>query len=136
MHLITFTINSLHLLSVHYIYYQFIIFTIFHYICCQFITFTISSLQFIAGPHKSLLVFSKTALMIFFVFGLKLVLNMTFNSNEADFSEKFSIWRKLPENHRKCLFSHYCLQISSKMDTLNFFSKKWLQRFSSFLAWS
>ena len=29
---------------------------------------------------------------IFLVFGLKLVLNMTFNLNETYFSEKFSIW--------------------------------------------
>ena len=30
--------------------------------------------------------------MIFLVFGLKLVLNMTFNVNESYFSGKFAIW--------------------------------------------
>ena len=33
--------------------------------------------------------FSKTALTIFLVFGLKLLVNMTFNLNETYFSEKF-----------------------------------------------
>ena len=39
--------------------------------------------------------FSKTALMIFLVFGLTLVLTMTFNLNETYFSEKSAIWRYL-----------------------------------------
>ena len=41
------------------------------------------------------LFFLKTAQMIFWVFGLKLVLNITFNLNETYFSEKFAIWRYL-----------------------------------------
>ena len=43
--------------------------------------------------------FSKTVRTIFLVFGLKLVLNMTFNSTETYFSEKFAIWR-LPRNRQ------------------------------------
>ena len=39
----------------------------------------------------TLIFFSKTALTIFLVFGLKLVLNMTFSLNETYFSEKFAI---------------------------------------------
>ena len=37
--------------------------------------------------------FSKTALTIFLVFGLKLVLNMIFNLNETYFSEKLANWQ-------------------------------------------
>ena len=48
------------------------------------------------SPKSGTLIFSsKTALTIFLVFGLKLVLNMTFNLNETYFSEKFAIWRYL-----------------------------------------
>ena len=44
----------------------------------------------------TLIFFSKSALTIFSVFGLKLVINMTFNLNENYyFSEKFAIWRYL-----------------------------------------
>ena len=52
------------------------------------------SLQ-ISPKSDTLIFFSKTALTIFLVFGLKLVLNMTFNLNETYFSEKFAIWRYL-----------------------------------------
>ena len=38
---------------------------------------------------------------IFLVFGLKLVLNMTFNLNETCFSEKFGIWRYLTSKSSK-----------------------------------
>ena len=49
----------------------------------------------------TLIFFSKTALMIFLVFGLKLVLNMTFNLNETYFSGKFAIWRYLTSKSSK-----------------------------------
>ena len=45
--------------------------------------------------------FPKTALTMFWVFGLKLILNLTFNLSETYFSEKFSIWRYLPRNPQK-----------------------------------
>ena len=45
--------------------------------------------------NQTLIFFSKTALTIFLVFGLKLVLNITFNLNETYFSEKIAIWRYL-----------------------------------------
>ena len=41
------------------------------------------------------LFFSKLALTIFWVFGLKIVLNITFYLNETYFWEKFAIWRYL-----------------------------------------
>ena len=51
----------------------------------------------------TLIFFSKTALLIFLVFGLKIVLNMTFNLNETYFSEKFAIWRYVtPKSSKKC----------------------------------
>ena len=40
------------------------------------------------AQNQTLLFFSKTALTIILVFGLKLVLNMTFDLNETYFSEK------------------------------------------------
>ena len=49
----------------------------------------------ISPKSDTLIFFSKTALTIFLVFGLKLVLNMTFNLNETYFSEKIAIWRFL-----------------------------------------
>ena len=49
----------------------------------------------ISPKSDTLIFFSKTALTIFLVFGLKLVLNLTFNLNETYFSEKFAIWRYL-----------------------------------------
>ena len=52
------------------------------------------SLQ-ISPKSDTLIFFSKTALTIFLVFGLKLVLNTTFNLNETYFSEKLAIWRYL-----------------------------------------
>ena len=57
----------------------------------------------ISPKSDTLIFFSKTALTIFLVFGLKLVLNITFNSNENYFSEKIGIWRyltsKSPKNY-------------------------------------
>ena len=47
----------------------------------------------ISPKSDTLMFFSKTALTKFLVFGLKLVLNMAFNLNETNFSEKFAIWR-------------------------------------------
>ena len=51
----------------------------------------------------TLIFFSKTALLIFLVFGLKIVLNMTFNLSETYFSEKFAVWRYVtPKSSKKC----------------------------------
>ena len=47
----------------------------------------------ISPKSDTLIFFSKTGLTIFLIFGLKLVLNMTFNLNETYFSEKITIWR-------------------------------------------
>ena len=52
------------------------------------------SLQ-ISPKSDTLIIFSKTAQTTFLVFGLKLVLNMTFNFIEAYFLEKFEISRYL-----------------------------------------
>ena len=52
------------------------------------------------SPDTSIF-FSKTALTIFLVFGLNLVLNMTFNLDETYFSEKFEIWRYLVSKSSK-----------------------------------
>ena len=49
----------------------------------------------ISPKSDTLIFFSKTALTAILVFGLKLVLNMTFNFNETYFSEKFIICRYL-----------------------------------------
>ena len=49
----------------------------------------------ISPKSETLILISKTAEIIFLVFGLMLVLNMTFNFNEIYFSEKFVIWRYL-----------------------------------------
>ena len=54
------------------------------------------------SPKSDTLIFSsKTALMTFFVFGLKLVLNMTLNLNQTYFSEKIAIWRYLTSKSSK-----------------------------------
>ena len=55
----------------------------------------------ISTKSDTLTFFSKTALTIFLVFGLKLVLNMTFNLNETYFSEKFALWRYLTSKSSK-----------------------------------
>ena len=49
----------------------------------------------ISPKSDTFIFFSKTLLTIFLVFGLKLVLNMTFNLNETYFSEKLAIWQYL-----------------------------------------
>ena len=45
----------------------------------------------ISPKSDTFIFFSKTAVTIFLVFGLKLVLNMIFNLNGTYFSEKFAI---------------------------------------------
>ena len=55
----------------------------------------------LAHQTNTLIFFSKTAGTIFLVFGLKLVLNMTFNLNETYFSEKIAIWRYLTSKSSK-----------------------------------
>ena len=65
----------------------------------------------ISPKSDTLIFFSKPALTISLVFGLKLVLSMTFNLNETYFSEKFTIWRyltsKLSKNCPNWLFGHF-----------------------------
>ena len=57
----------------------------------------------ISPKSDALIFFSKTALTIFLVFGLQLVLNMTFILNETYFFEKFVIWRYLTsKSSKKC----------------------------------
>ena len=58
------------------------------------------SLQIIS-KSDTLIFFSKTALLIFLVFRLNLVLNMTFNLNETCFSEKFANSRYLASKSSK-----------------------------------
>ena len=83
----------------------------------------------ISPKSDTLIFFSKTALTIFLVFGLKLVLNMTFNLNETYFSEKFGIWRYLTskssencQNYRKNIdiFSLSCfnIKVNKEVNTL------------------
>ena len=55
----------------------------------------------ISPKSDTLIFFSKTAQTIFLVFGLNLVLNMTFNLNETYFSEKFAIWTYLTSKSSK-----------------------------------
>ena len=57
----------------------------------------------ISPKSDTLIFFSKTALTIFLVFGLKLALNMTFSLNETHFSEKFAICRYLTCKKKKKL---------------------------------
>ena len=48
------------------------------------------------SPKSDILIFfSKTAVIVFLVFGLKLVLNITFTLKQTYFSEKFAIWTYL-----------------------------------------
>ena len=58
----------------------------------------------ISPKSEALIFFPKTAQTIFLVFGLKLVLNVTFNFNEIYFSEKISIWRYLTSKSSKKMF--------------------------------
>ena len=60
----------------------------------------------ISPKSDTFIFFSKMALTIFLVFGLKLVLNMTFNLNETYFSEKFAIWRYLTMKSSNLGFLH------------------------------
>ena len=55
----------------------------------------------ISPKSDALIFFSKTAQLIFLVFGLKLVLNMTFNLNKTYFSEQLAIWRYLTSKSSK-----------------------------------
>ena len=65
----------------------------------------------ISPKSDTLTFFSKTALTIFLVFGLKLVLNMTFNLNEIYFSEKLAVWTYLISKPSKIaqieVFGHF-----------------------------
>ena len=55
----------------------------------------------ISPKSHTLIFFSKTALTIFLFFGLKLVLNMTFNLNETYFSENLQFQDIWPRNCKK-----------------------------------
>ena len=55
----------------------------------------------ISPKSDTLTFFSKTVLTTFLVFGLKLVLSITFNLNETYFSEKLAIWRYLTSKSSK-----------------------------------
>ena len=65
----------------------------------------------ISPKSDTLIFFSKTATTIFLVFGLNLVLNVTFNLHETHFSEKFAIVRYLTSKSSKncpnCNFSSF-----------------------------
>ena len=76
------------------------------------------SLQ-ISPKSDTLIFFSKTALTIFLVFGLKLVLNMTFNLSETYFSEKFAIWTCLTsKSSKKC--PNWCFWPFSRLCIISF----------------
>ena len=55
----------------------------------------------ISPKSDTFMFFSKTALTIFFVFALKVVLNMIFNLSETYFSQKFAIWIYLTSKSSK-----------------------------------
>ena len=65
----------------------------------------------ISTKSDTLIFFSKTALLIFLVFGLKLVLNMTYNLNEIIFPKKLQfgdIWpRNCPKIAQIQVFDHF-----------------------------
>ena len=70
----------------------------------------------ISRKSRTFIFFSKTALMMCLVFGLKLVLITTFNLNKTYFSEKSAIWRYLTSKSSKtcpnwgfCPFSGLCI---------------------------
>ena len=67
---------------------------------CLISRYSLKGLQ-ISPKSDTLIFFSKTALTIFLVFGLKLLLNMTFNLNETYFLEKFAVWRYLTSKSPK-----------------------------------
>ena len=55
----------------------------------------------ISPKSDTLIFFSKTAVTIFLIFGLKLVLNMTFNLNETFFQKKLQFRDIWPRNRQK-----------------------------------
>ena len=65
----------------------------------------------ISPKSDTLIFFSKTALTIFLVFGLKLVLNMTFNLNEPIFQKNLQFGDIWPRNRQKIaqieVFGHF-----------------------------
>ena len=65
----------------------------------------------ISPKSDTMIFFSKTALTIFLGFGLKLVLNMTFNLKQTYFSEIFPIGDIWPRNRQKIahieVFGHF-----------------------------
>ena len=89
------------------------------------------------SPKSGTHIFLKNSYNDFFGFGLKLVLNMTFNLNQTYFSEKLVIWRyltsKLSKSYpnwgfwpfsRLCIISFPCLvvflQLTSPVNVLLF----------------
>ena len=96
------------------------------------------------SPKSDILIFfSKTAQTIFLVFGLKLVINITFNLNETYFSEKIAIWRFLTSKSSKncpnwgfwpfsrlCIISFPCLCVFIQFDgPVNVFLFSFLHQF-------
>ena len=61
----------------------------------------------ISPKSDTLVFFSKTALTIFLAFGMKLVLNMTFNLNETSFSEKNWNLEIFDLERRQKVFGHF-----------------------------
>ena len=63
------------------------------------------------GQNQTLIFFSKTAVTIFLVFGLKLVLNMTFTLNETYFQKNLQFEDIWPRNRQKIaqieVFGHF-----------------------------
>ena len=85
------------------------------------------SLQ-ISPKSDTLIFFSKTALTIFLVFGLKLVLNMTFNLNKTYFSEKSAIWRYLTSKSLKLVvFRQFAGPVSVLFNIKFFHFSLWRQ---------
>ena len=85
--------------SVFLIYYRNIALHLLHYKYLHY-RYSQKSLQ-ISPKSDTLIFFSKAAKTIFLVFGLKLVLNMTFNLNKTYFPGKFAIWRYLTSKSSK-----------------------------------
>ena len=76
----------------------------------------------ISPELDTVMFFSKTALTIFWIFGLKLVINLNFNLKENYFSEKCSISRYLTPKSSKNIFDPEILKKFPKLRFLAIFS--------------
>ena len=90
----------------------------------------------ISPKSDTLIFFSKTALTIFLVFGLKLVLNMTFNLNETYFSQNLQFRDIWPQNCKKNaeieVFGHF-LDFASLVFLDFAHNDRWAWRLVAFL---